>query len=211
MLDNVLIANIISVLQNGMNSLVGVLLAQDGSYILTQSGGYIYTQNSNQDSGQVLLSQILIQQDYQPTQEGTPSFPTIFLHKIGDFRLGFPARQSVWNAATQTESYIETQQYETTFQFSALVTQDPSNTSSLTAADCLNYAAYVLQSYAAITALEAQGIGVYRIGDVRNPYFSDDRGRYEASPSFDVTFTTKQIITLTTPIVTETVLQVLDV
>lgn len=223
---------------------------------------------------------ILVQQDFQPTQEGTPSAPTIFLHKVMDERIGAQYRVNQWDAtplATFTGSvsssmlsvssiasgalssgqtlsgnavpndilvvglgtgtggtgtyllnqpltlapqslftiagmgYTETQQYQSTFQISALVTQDPSNTASLTASDICNYAAYVMQSLPAIQALEAMGVGILKIGQIRNPYFSDDRERWEANPSFDFVLTHKQIISSVQPVITEYTLQVLEV
>ena len=250
--DNILIQKIITLLQNGLSAI-----------------------------GQ---GSILILQDYQPTQEGTPSAPTIFLHKVMDERMGAVYRQNAWNqtlsasftgaisanilsvsaissgslgigqtiqdgevnipqnvyintlgsgsggtgtynlnasiaAPVPPESmtaipgmvYTETQQYITTFQFNALATQDPSNTANLTASDILNYAAYVMQSLTTITALEAIGVGVLKIGQIRNPYFVDDRDRFEANPSFDVSFTTKQTIITVQPVVTEEVFQILTV
>ena len=179
MLDNTLIAAIISALNAGLAAI-----------------------------GQ---SSILVQQAYQPTQQGVNTNPTIYLYKIGDERMGSVYRDNVWNANTSTMVYTETQQYLTTFQFSALAIQDPSNTTSLTAADIVNYAAAVMQSLATITTLQAAGIGILKIGQVRNPPFVDDRGRYEYAPNFDCVFSTKQVISSTQPIINKTVVQVYDV
>ena len=107
--------------------------------------------------------------------------------------------------------YTESQQYLTTFQFSALATQDPSNVNSLTASDILNYARAVMQSLSFVTAIEAQGVGVLRIGSVRNPAFTDDRDRFEYEPSLDVVFTHKQLISSVQPVVSEEVVQILQV
>lgn len=107
--------------------------------------------------------------------------------------------------------YTEVQQKSSLFQIMALATQDPAATESLTASDIANLACYVMQSVQAIQTLEAQGVGILRIPQVRNPYFSDDRERYEAAPSFDFTLTHKQTIITTIPIVTETEFQILDV
>ena len=82
---------------------------------------------------------------------------------------------------------------------------------SLTASDIRNYARAVLQSLSFVTAIEAQGVGVLRIGAVRNQAFTDDRDRFEYEPSLDAVFTHKQIITSTQPIVTEEVVQILPV
>jgi hypothetical protein len=223
---------------------------------------------------------ILCQQNYQPRQQGVNTAPTVFVYKIGDERIGYPARQSLQgsgsaaftgsitgsvltvtvvgsgalavnqqvsgagipanvaitslgtgtggdgtynlnyapgNVASESmtsqgaQIYTETEQYATTFQISALATQDPSNPNQLTASDIVNLAVYVMQSAATITALEAQGVGVLNIQQVRNPYFSDDRQRYEASPSADFTLTHKQIVTTVIPVVVSDVLQVLTV
>lgn len=104
--------------------------------------------------------------------------------------------------------YTEVEQYHSTFQMSGLATQDPSNTASLTASDIINYGAYVMQTMATIQGLEAQGVGILRISEVRNPYFSDDRQRYEASPNFDFTLTHKQTIIGVIPFAAETVAQI---
>jgi len=219
---------------------------------------------------------IIVQQDFQPTNEGVDAAPTIFLHKVGDELMGASYRNNLWNPTTIAHftgsvtgstltvsaissgsitsgqvlqgtgipdniqivgvganntftltqgftvgsismttiagmGYTESQQYLTTFQFSALATQDPSNVNSLTASDILNYARAVMQSLAFVTAIEAQGVGVLRIGAVRNPYFDDDRSRWEACPSFDLTFTHKQLISSVQPIVTEEIVQILSV
>lgn len=109
------------------------------------------------------------------------------------------------------EVHTEVQQYETTFQMSSLAVQDPSNANQRTAADLLNYAAYALQNQDFIAAIEEEGVGILRITDVRNPYFMDDRDRFEASPSFDFVLTHKQIIVSQTPIIEKIVVQILDV
>jgi hypothetical protein len=209
-----------------------------------------------------LASTVGIRQNYLPTQIGTPSGPTLFVYKVGDYRRGTPQMASQWssgaasftgsvagNVLTVTgfasgmievgqalvgagiptgvvvqalgtgtggtgkytlnqsltvgsesmttvaaETRTELQQYESTFQISALSTQDPSNPNQLTASDIANYAAWIMQSQATVAALEAQGVGVLKIGAVRNVPFSDDRQRYEFSPSFDFVLTHKQII-----------------
>lgn len=110
-----------------------------------------------------------------------------------------------------TMVHIETTQFETTFQFSALATQNPANTNQLTAADILNYARYVLQSQTAIATLESQGVGVFNVRQARNTPFTDDRDVSEYSPSFDVTFTHKQIIITGTPSLESEEIQILFV
>ena len=178
-LDNVLIAQVISILNAGFTAL----------------------------ATQVPIAPI-VKQSFQPTQQGADSAPTIYLYKIGDNRLGHPLRSNVWDTVNLVENYTETQQYETTFQLSAWVTQSPSSTTGLTASDYINYAAYIMQSLSTVATLEANGIGIYRVGQVRNPSFSNDFDRFQFSPSFDFTLTHKQVIQILTPIISETILQV---
>lgn len=102
-------------------------------------------------------------------------------------------------------------QYETTYQLSALATQNPANQTQKTASDMLNYAAYVLQSQPAIATFEDQGVGVLAVKDVRNTPFKDDRDQFEYGPSFDFVMTHKQDILATTPILQSEEIQILFV
>jgi hypothetical protein len=140
-----------------------------------------------------------IAQAFQPTQQGVNTEPTAFIYKVGDHRYGFLARSDVYDSGTERIVHTETQQYETTFQLSALSIQNPATPSQYTASDICNLMASIIQSEAAVATLQAQGVGVERVTNVRNPYFLDDHDRYEASPSFDVVLTHKQIITSVTP------------
>lgn len=125
---------------------------------------------------------------------------------VGTYNLNYPPGTVASEAMTSIGAwvYTESEVVASTFQCSGLATQNPANIESLTASDIANLAAYVLQSAATIAAFEAQGVGVLRIPSVRNPYFTDDRQRYEASPSFDFTITHRQTIITTVPTVTET-------
>jgi len=139
------------------------------------------------------------QQSYQPTQQGVNTSPTLFFYKVGDYRYGFPSRKDVWDDIGNVMIHTETQQYETTFQVSALVIQDPNNTNSYTASDLLNYVAYIMQSQSTVEQLIQQNVNVLRVTSIRNPYFSDDMHRWEANPSFDFVLTHLQTITSTVP------------
>lgn len=143
-------------------------------------------------------------QAFQPTMQGVNTLPTAYLYKVGDRRIGFPHRADIWDTVSGRMIHTELQQYETTLQFSALATQNPTTPSQYTASDILNLIAYCLQSADAVTALECQGVGILRVTDIRNPYFLDDRQQNQAAPNFDAIFTHKQIIGSTTPIVDST-------
>lgn len=149
-----------------------------------------------------------IKQAFQPTAQGANTQPTAYFYKIGDKRIGYVGRTDVWDTVNSVMVHTETQQYETTFQISALAQQSPTNPTQYTASDILNLIASILQSSVAVATLEANNVGILRITEVRNPYFLDDYERNEASPSMDVTFTHKQIIRTQMPIINATEIQI---
>ncbi len=88
------------------------------------------------------------------------------------------------------------------FQITALSIQIPKlGVAQLTASDIANTAAGIMQSDMSIDTLTSKGLFIYRITDVRNPYFVDDKERFEASPSFDFTLQHEQVIISQTPVV----------
>lgn len=145
------------------------------------------------------MQNVIITKAAQSTQQGVPSGATVFMTKLPDYRYGSRGVKDVW-VPTDTmgggiEQHTETQQYESTFQLNCLVTTLPSTPDQPTAADLLNFAAYIMQSQATIDTLQAQGIGIERVTQVRNIPFKDDRDNFEYSPSFDFVLTHKQIVT----------------
>lgn len=145
-----------------------------------------------------------IKQAFQPTQQGVNTVPTAYLYKINDTPYGSPLRTDIWNPDINTMVHTETQTYETTFQISALATQNPANQQQYTASDIINLIRYILQSSVTIATLLANDVGIERVTAVRNTPFEDDRQRHEFEPSFDFIVTHKQTITTTSPIVVST-------
>lgn len=146
-------------------------------------------------------STAVVLQSFQPTQEGVPSLPSVFLHKIGDHRYGFLEREDIYDEDNNVFIHKETQIYETMFQITTLVTQDPANTSAVTASDLANRVAAIMQSDSTVKTLLDSDVQILRVTDIRNPYFTDDRDRNEANPSFDFTLTHKQVIITSTPVI----------
>lgn len=145
------------------------------------------------------FTDVIVKQFNQPTQQGINTGPTVYFSKVpGDRRLGNISYTSeiVDDVYTQT-SY---QWYESTFNVQSLVKQDPNNI-SYTASDLINSVAATLQSQLTTEILAAQDIGIYRINEVPNPYFKDDRDQFESIASFNFTLTHQQIITFTPPII----------
>ncbi len=150
-----------------------------------------------QDAG---FTDVQIAASYQPTQQSINTASTVFFHKIGDHRYGFVYRNDEWDSENERMVHTEMQQYETTFQVDALVISKPA-LPSYTASDLVNEVAAILQSNTAIKELIEHDVGILRITDIRNPYFTDDRDRFEASPSFDFVLTHKQTRISTEPVI----------
>ena len=144
---------------------------------------------------------VKILQSNQPTQQGVTTTPTLYFFKVMDHLRGSPQRKDVYDSSIQAMRHTDVQVYETTFQISALVTQDPADTNQITASDLVNVVAAILQSDYAIAQLLTQNVQILKIMDVRNPYFVDDRDRFESFASFDFILTYERNLRSTTPIV----------
>lgn len=152
-----------------------------------------------------------VYQSYQPTQQGIATGPSAYLHIISHHRYGLVERSDIWDELNSKEIHTETQIYETMFQLSALSTQNPRDVAQYTAGDIVNAMAYIMQSESTLQLLRAAGVGIERVSDIRNPYFTDDRDRFEASPSFDFILTHKQIVSSEIPVLQSIELQILPV
>lgn len=124
---------------------------------------------------------VLITQANQPTLQGAVKADSMYFYKIGDKRIGHPHRINRWDTLAGEMVDNDVQLMESTYQVSALVRQP----APLTASDMLNDVAMIMQSDSFIKVLKANGIGILRIGEIRNPYFKDDRDQFQAMPSFD--------------------------
>lgn len=124
-------------------------------------------------------------QKNQPTPQGIPYEPAIFLEKLFDRHYGYPILDYEYQSSGSAFQTSETQIVETTFQISSFTIQDPSDTTLPTAADVANYLKQYLSSRTRIYSFYSQGVAILRVTEIRNPYFHDDRERYEANPSFD--------------------------
>ena|ERR1700722_7123100 len=150
------------------------------------------------------LTNVIVRQSNQPTQQGANSGQVVYFYKIGDYRYGFPGYHTYFdlNNLLMKQTYL--QHYETTWQINAMAIQDPSNVDSLTASDLVNIVSEILQQDSTVIQFANNDIGILRITDVRNPYFVDDKDNFEASPSFDFTLSHKQIKETIIPIISET-------
>ncbi len=124
-------------------------------------------------------------QSNQPTLQGVDMAPIVFFFKVTDKRYGFMKSKANWDNGEAKELHQYEQMYETTFQIGCLAIQDPADISKPTAADILNSVAFTLQNDTTIETLRQSGVQILRILNVENPYFTDDRDRFEAAPHFD--------------------------
>lgn len=139
--------------------------------------------------GRLVSAQVI--QAYQPTQQGLePGNVIYYQHLPMDRRYGWPQMIDRWNEEDQQFEHVESQQMESTFQFTATAEeQDPANDAQWTPGDLLKAAAAAFQSDLALELLRARGVGVERVTTVRIGYPENDRGQFEQTPSFDVVFT----------------------
>lgn len=143
---------------------------------------------------------------FQPRAQGVASGPRFFYFVAGSRRVGFPDKRNVYIPPTppETEGHFELrqlQQYEVRYQFMALIPQSPEDQTALSEHDALCALADIMAGERFRLALRAQGVGMLRITDVRNPYFTDDKDRFAADPSFDIVLTyPRQRVEINAPI-----------
>jgi len=124
---------------------------------------------------------------YQPLQQGASYPQGVYFHKLTDKRVGSPRREYAPATLPANMDATEVQQMETTFQVMALVKDE----TTYTAGDLVKTCAAIMQGDAGQAQLWAQRVGILRVTDLRNPFFTDDFGQFEASPSFDFVLTHK--------------------
>lgn len=144
---------------------------------------------------------VTLDQAYQPIRQGVSKLPSAYMYKLYDIRDGYPQEEYIWDELNEVETKTMTQVMRSSFQITALNIPQPANNTQYTASDIANLLAAILQTDVTIATLNAQGVGILNITEIRNPFFLDDRDRWEASPSFDFTLAHKQILTGTTPII----------
>ena len=145
---------------------------------------------------------VSVKQSNQPTMQGANTNPTLYFYKLNNKRYGFLGRTDKYSNVSTSIVHTESQYYESTWSMMALVLQNPA-TPTYTASDLVNEAADIMQSDSTRAILNQSGVGILRITDVTNPYFTDDRDNFEASPSFSFTFIYQNFRTSTTPNISE--------
>lgn len=147
------------------------------------------------------LTDVLILQAYQPTQQGVPEDRVVYIHKIATPRYGHPIEKSVYNESNDNFDVNETFWRTPSWQFSARAQQEPDDLTGLTASDLADTVADILQQSSTIDALLTDGIGIEKITDVRIIRELNEKDRFEENPSFDVTLSYQKTYVSTVPAV----------
>jgi hypothetical protein len=128
-------------------------------------------------------------QKNQPHQEGMPEGPSVFFEKLFSTQYGFAKSDYSYVPAEDVFKEKESQWFQTTFQISSFIQEDPKDITLPTAADITERLRMLIGSRATVRKLKIANVGMYRVTEVRNPYFEDDKLRFEAYPSFDIVLT----------------------
>lgn len=139
-------------------------------------------------------------QNWQPTQQGTPSGPFAAFKITHHHAYGSMLRQNYYDEDHSQMLHSEMQQWETTFTMYAMSPIDPNSTTELTPGDIAMKLKYIVNCDSFVTAAQAQGLGVERVTDIRPPYFSNSQDRFVSAPNFDFVITHKQIVTNSVPV-----------
>lgn len=149
------------------------------------------------------LADVRLARNFQARQHGAPTTPYVFFVKLSDRRYGHVQRREEWDVQAGQFRHVERQRYESLYQFSAWVPQEPADAHALTESDILNIVSGIIQSDTTIAAFQAADVGMLRITDVRNPYIVNDRDQFEGVPTFDVVLThTREIVAALPAVVT---------
>lgn len=133
-------------------------------------------------------------QGAQPTQQGTPSIPTIVFIKLPDRPRGWPRTEYALVGGVAKELMM--QLYETTFAISSLKWQNPEepNASVVTSSDLLNVIMLGMTMRSNVFKYRAMDLNILRVEEVTNEPFENDDHRFEFHPTFQITFTHRRDI-----------------
>jgi hypothetical protein len=148
-------------------------------------------------TGLTSYSGLTVQQSYQPTDQGVPSGPALFVHGVTNRPYGYMAASSTYNDTDGDFDFVESEGRLRTFQVSALYPDDVGNVSALTANDLCDSARGLLQLRSTVQSLRSSGLGIARITQTRILHFTNDSGRSAEMPSFDFDVTYDKVVAAT--------------
>lgn len=150
------------------------------------------------------VTNVQVQQWYQPRITGAPNGYALLLSNISDHDYGFLGRYNsggVYGTATP-KTHTEIQATEITLQCTGSVRQPalPAPTLPLSSGDLAKIARRILMSDSGRQELRALGFGIERVIDVRQPHFKDESDQFEQIASFDFTLAFNQVEETTVPV-----------
>ena len=128
-----------------------------------------------------------IAQSYQITHAGISSTPTWYIHKISTKKYGYPGKKLVFNSGDNNFTQTESRLIERTYQITTTKKELASATNQPTVFDMADVAAAVIESQKFGDTIRENNMSVYRVTDIREPYFVDESNENENSANFDFT------------------------
>ena len=130
--------------------------------------------------------------NYQPTKQKLND-NTVYFFPISSKNVGYQAKYNEWDDTLKIMRSVEKQAKETTFQVNGVLKQNPSDL-TITAMDLTAYVNMILQRRETISTLKENGIGILRVGELRNVTFQNSDENWEYNPSFDFIITHEAVI-----------------
>ena len=128
-----------------------------------------------------------IVQSFQADHQGENLEPTWYIHRLSNHKYGNTGTKQVLNNVTNLFDVTETRILERKFQITTLRKQDSANWDDNDAFDMAEVGAAAIESETFTSLLRAEGASIYKITDVRAPYFQDASDENQLSPNFDFT------------------------
>lgn len=152
--------------------------------------------NESVSKGFPSLASFEVIQEAQPTQQGTPTVPTITFIKVpGDRPRGWP--MSKLELVSGKTVQRTTQLYETSINISCLKWQDPALPTAqvVTASDIVNRIMLAFTMPSTIYRFNQLGVSLLRVDEVSNEPFENDQHQFEFHPTCVITITHSRDIT----------------
>lgn len=139
-----------------------------------------------------------VEQNYQPTQQGTNRDPTVYFHHVNDVMRGWSRDEEIVNPDTGQMQTVQVQLIETRIQIAATVDADPFDPEAVTVIDVLRMARQCIQSREFLFKVGKSGVGVYRVSDLQSVDVLSDSPGYEKRPTFDIIVQHSDVTTVKT-------------
>ena len=141
---------------------------------------------------------VKVKQGWQPTSQGALTGQVVYIAKVMSGQYGFSGESYAFNTPNDNFDISGETMLAGTFQVSSLIGQDQALTAdALTADDLLIMAMQWLQADITVQAFQDVGLGIERIINIRQSFFTNDKDNYENAPSFDFNITYTQSLAFT--------------